>query len=65
MTDFERNYLSPACQGVDNVTDYLDSHNNGTIIIQDDCMRENSMLYLLLMLGTLWVGVSLYNFNKT
>ena len=47
-----------------NVTDYLGDHN-GTIIVQDECMRENSMLYLLLMLGTLWVGVSLYNFNKT
>ncbi|CAG0899129.1 unnamed protein product, partial [Cyprideis torosa] len=29
------------------------------------CHRESSMLFLLLMLGTVWVGVSLYNFNKT
>ena len=67
-TDFERNYLSDACREVSsaasNATAYLSDHN-GTIIVQDECMRENSMLYLLLMLGTLWVGVSLYNFNKT
>ncbi|KAK4329121.1 hypothetical protein Pmani_000532 [Petrolisthes manimaculis] len=29
------------------------------------CRRENSILYLLLMFGTLWLGVMLYNFNKT
>jgi hypothetical protein len=29
------------------------------------CRRESSILFLLLMLGTLWLGVSLYNFNKT
>lgn len=29
------------------------------------CHRENSLLFLMLTLGTLWVGVSLYNFNKT
>jgi hypothetical protein len=30
-----------------------------------DCRRENSLLYLLLMLGTVWLGLSLYNFTKT
>jgi len=30
-----------------------------------DCLRENSLLYLLLMLGTVWLGLSLYNFTKT
>jgi hypothetical protein len=30
-----------------------------------DCLRENSLLYLLLMLGTTWLGLSLYNFTKT
>ena len=38
---------------------------NGTLLAPLDCRRENSLLFLLLMLGTLWVGVSLYNFNKT
>lgn len=31
----------------------------------NECLRENSLLYLLLMLGTLWLSVSLYNFTKT
>ncbi|XP_037071841.1 sodium bicarbonate transporter-like protein 11 [Pollicipes pollicipes] len=64
--NFQRNYLSPACLGVSeeaNVTNY--DVTNGTVVVIDQCLRENSMLYLLLMLGTLWVGVSLYNFNKT
>ncbi|ESN99082.1 hypothetical protein HELRODRAFT_107158 [Helobdella robusta] len=30
-----------------------------------ECSRENSLLYLLLMLGTAWLGLSLYNFTKT
>lgn len=29
------------------------------------CRRDSSLLFLLLMLGTVWVAVSLYNFNKT
>ena len=29
------------------------------------CKRENSLLFLLLMLGTLWLATTLYNFNQT
>ncbi|XP_014662386.1 PREDICTED: sodium bicarbonate transporter-like protein 11 [Priapulus caudatus] len=29
------------------------------------CLREVSILYVLLTLGTLWLGVSLFNFTKT
>lgn len=39
---------------------------NATLTLVDEvCKRENSILYLLLMFGTLWLGVMLYNFNKT
>jgi len=31
----------------------------------DACLRESSLLFLLLMLGTVWLGLSLYNFTKT
>ena len=31
----------------------------------DHCLRESSLLFLLLMLGTVWLGLSLYNFTKT
>jgi len=49
------------------VTDYeVTSVTSGsTVVVVEQCLRENSLLYLLLMLGTLFVGVSLYNFNKT
>ncbi|KAK7073733.1 hypothetical protein SK128_010606 [Halocaridina rubra] len=46
----------------------IESHigdGNATSIMEDVCTRENSILYLLLMFGTLWLGVMLYNFNKT
>jgi len=32
---------------------------------EKECLRENSLLYLLLMLGTVWLSLSLYNFTKT
>lgn len=30
-----------------------------------ECLKENSILFLLLMLGTVWLGITLYNFTKT
>ena len=33
--------------------------------LMNECLRETSLLYLLLMLGTAWLGLSLYNFTKT
>jgi hypothetical protein len=33
--------------------------------ITPHCTRENSLLFLLLMLGTLWLATTLYNFNQT
>ncbi|XP_069180429.1 solute carrier family 4 member 11 isoform X2 [Procambarus clarkii] len=49
-------YSTPSIPGEGNVT---------LTLVQDVCTRENSILYLLLMFGTLWLGVMLYNFNKT
>ncbi|KAI1280565.1 Sodium bicarbonate transporter-like protein 11 [Halotydeus destructor] len=36
-----------------------------TTLPTTDCRRDSSLLFLLLMLGTVWLAVSLYNFNKT
>lgn len=34
-------------------------------VSSSECHRDSSILYLLLMLGTLWLGVTLYNFTKS
>jgi len=38
---------------------------NTTVDAVRDCERDVSLLYLVLLLGTLWLGVTLYNFTKT
>ena len=43
-------------------------HFNGAVhagAVVESCNRDQSILFLFLMLGTLWLGNSLYNFNKT
>jgi sodium borate transporter 11 len=30
-----------------------------------ECNQASSVLFLLLMLGTVWLGVSIFNFKKT
>ncbi|CAG0891454.1 unnamed protein product [Darwinula stevensoni] len=47
--------------------DYLSANSSPALPEQsfEGCRRESSILFLFLMLGTLWLGVFLYNFNKT
>ncbi|CAF1238175.1 unnamed protein product [Adineta steineri] len=46
-------------------------HNTSTIInvteefLQEPCSRDSSLLYLLLTLGTVWLGTFLYKFKQT
>ncbi|CAG2162980.1 unnamed protein product [Oppiella nova] len=53
------------------VTNFTNSTDNMTmfedIVLGSEliCRRESSLLFLLLMLGTVWMAVSLFNFNKT
>ncbi|GMT14038.1 hypothetical protein PFISCL1PPCAC_5335, partial [Pristionchus fissidentatus] len=44
-------------------TDYF--FNKNSHIYLQNCKRDTSILYVLLMLGTLWLGLFLYNFRKT
>ncbi|KAK8757128.1 hypothetical protein V5799_000170 [Amblyomma americanum] len=70
--DFLRHYLAPECSGpVLEVTGRLQTAANNTTEFSGvafqlpACQREASMLFLLLTLGTVMLGVSLYTFNKT
>lgn len=61
--DFLKNYLTEECAKLDM---YL--ARNSSLNSTDEipvCHRESSLLFLLLMLGTLWLATTLYNFNQT
>ncbi|XP_070563851.1 solute carrier family 4 member 11-like isoform X2 [Ptychodera flava] len=65
--DFHVNYYSPACSCdfppcIENLT--LEALNT-TENVGDRCLRENSLLYLLLLCGTVWLGWTLFNFTKS
>ncbi|VDM47807.1 unnamed protein product [Toxocara canis] len=47
---------------VDNMTA---SSNSPQVTFGNPCHRDTSILYMLLMFGTLWLGLFLYNFRKT
>ncbi|XP_076371246.1 solute carrier family 4 member 11-like isoform X2 [Tachypleus tridentatus] len=70
--NFQKYYYAPACVEqetyLSKFSDWLDNstnNNSQSLIALPDCKRENSLLFLLLMFGTVWLAVSLYNFNKT
>jgi len=44
------------------VSDSMMGHEGGD---EDHCLKEVSFMSLILMLGTLWLGVTLFNFTKT
>lgn len=62
VKDFQQNYLTADCQQFDALVTANISLNSDDIPL---CRRENSLLFLLLMLGTLWLATTLYNFNQT
>ncbi|KAG1693495.1 Sodium bicarbonate transporter-like protein 11 [Nymphon striatum] len=78
IKNFQRYYFNPKCtqtlannitRNMTNLTDTIggiaDDPGGGKIDPVHICARDSSILFLLLMFGTLWLGVSLYNFNKT
>ncbi|ELT93973.1 hypothetical protein CAPTEDRAFT_160698 [Capitella teleta] len=64
--DFEVNYECDANRSPtlnQTLAPTISPNSTGSPI--ESCMRERSLLFLLLAVGTLWVGLSLYNFTKT
>lgn len=41
------------------------AHSHNVDEVSVECHRDTSILYILLMFGTLWLGMFLYNFRKT
>lgn len=60
MTDFQKFYLSPACA---NVSIANTTSADGEPIYP--CMPESSLLFLLLMFGTLWTSIKVFNFGQS
>jgi sodium borate transporter 11 len=68
--DFARNYSTTACKQYD---DYWKLRRmNRTIsvnltgeFLEEPCSRDTSLLYILLTLGTVWLGTFLYKFKQT
>ncbi|XP_067678209.1 solute carrier family 4 member 11-like isoform X1 [Haliotis asinina] len=51
---------------VSNLTSNISNSNISDVHMKEHaCLRENSVLFLLLMLGTVWCGLTLLNFTKT
>ncbi|XP_064617136.1 solute carrier family 4 member 11-like isoform X2 [Liolophura sinensis] len=73
VRNFKSNYYNEACQNLSaaltSVTPSLDVNmsvtDHMTQAAPPECLKENSILFLLLMLGTLWLGLTLYNFTTT
>lgn len=63
--DFQKHYLTEACAEFDKLVTGNSSLNISSGEDIPVCHRENSLLFLLLMLGTLWLATTLYNFNQT
>ncbi|CAG2252547.1 BTR1 [Mytilus edulis] len=61
--DFANHYNIPACNNSSSIT--TNTSVNVTTTIITVCERDVSLCYLILLLGTLWLGVTLYNFTKT
>ncbi|CAJ0598656.1 unnamed protein product [Cylicocyclus nassatus] len=61
---FKRNYSGCDSMNTTNVNSTLinatSEMDNGAL-----CRRDTTILYMLLMFGTLWLGLFLYNFRKT
>lgn len=64
--NFEEHYNMEECASDFNSTSAAIERTMNNVTTEARlCERDVSLLYLLLLLGTLWLGVTLYNFTKT
>lgn len=74
--EFRLHYMAPECTDpgmvtVGSIPSTYNLSSNASTALTDaalgfaHCQRDSSLLFLLLTVGTVWLGVSLYNFNKT
>ncbi|GMR34894.1 hypothetical protein PMAYCL1PPCAC_05089 [Pristionchus mayeri] len=62
---FSRNYYCTAAIANNSSGIYNNLTEIAMVSATGACKRDTSILYVLLMLGTLWLGLFLYNFRKT
>lgn len=66
FTDFDKHYCDPDdCVKGNGSLNATNSNCTSNVDPEDPCAREISLLYLLLLLGTLWLGVTLFKFKET
>ena len=68
--DFSRNYLTTACKQYDDHWKLQGSNSSTPVnvtgtFLTTPCTRDISLLYILLTLGTVWLGTFLYKFKQT
>jgi len=70
LLDFARNYSTNACKQYDEY--WKLRRMNKTVpanltgdFLEEPCSRDSSLLYILLTLGTVWLGTFLYKFKQT
>ncbi|CAC5399638.1 SLC4A11 [Mytilus coruscus] len=63
--NFANHYNIPACYNNSSTFSTTNTSVNVTTTIITVCERDVSLLYLILLLGILWLGVTLYHFTMT
>ncbi|UJR31591.1 hypothetical protein I4U23_019077 [Adineta vaga] len=68
--NFARNYSTVACQQYDEYWKLRQTNKTISVNVTGDildvpCSRDSSLLYILLTLGTVWLGTFLFKFKQT
>lgn len=70
LLDFSRNYSTASCKQYDDYWKMQRSNSSTPVnvtgtFLPAPCTRDISLLYILLTLGTVWLGTFLYKFKQT